>query len=162
MTKDNKLRNPVIILPLSSRFAKEYYKYLCELRKTHTIEEIQESEELTIIQRAFWTALIIEIGKLFDTYSGNKEVISLKKLPSFENCSWKQKIDLIHGEAIIQKIIKTRNTFTAHFGKINKGIVGVTEICNSKLGKLLEDLDHPLAEFNQWLKNQENESCTPK
>jgi hypothetical protein len=157
MKKDNKVRNPMIILPLSVRFAKEYYKYLCEFQKTHTINEIQESKELIIIQRAFWTALIIEIGKLFDTYSGNKEVISVKKIPSFENCTWKKKIDLIHCEAVIGKIIRTRNTFTAHFSKNDEGIISFVEICNSNLGKLLEDLDQQLNEFDSWLSNQENE-----
>lgn len=154
MENKNKLRNPVVILLLSLRFAREYYDYLCKFRKIHTIDEIQKSKELTIIQRAFWTALIIEIGKLFDTYNGNKKIISLKKLPSFKDCPWKQKIDLAHGGAIIQKIIKTRKTFTAHFGKTDEGVFGVTEICNSKLDKLLDDLGQALAEFNSWLKKQ--------
>ncbi|OGG86988.1 hypothetical protein A3B87_03365 [Candidatus Kuenenbacteria bacterium RIFCSPHIGHO2_02_FULL_39_13] len=162
MKKENKVRNPAIILSLSSRFAKEYHKYLCEFQKIHTIDEIQESKELTVIQRAFWTALIIEIGKLFDTYDGNKEVISLKKMPSFENCTWKKKIDSIHGEAVICKIISTRKTFTAHFSEEDEGVISVTEICDSKLGKLLKDLDQPLAEFNYWLRNQGNESGATK
>ena len=152
--KSKKIRNPAIILPLSLRFVKEYYQYLCKLQKTHTIDEIQESKELTIIQRAFWTALIIEIGKLFDTYDGNKKVISLKKISFFENSTWKKKIDLIHGEAVIGNIIKTRKTFTAHFGQEDEGIISVAEICNSNLGKLLENLDQLFTEFNYWLKNR--------
>jgi len=151
--KSKKIRNPAIILPLSLRFVKEYYQYLCKFQKTYTIDEIEESKELTIIQRAFWTALIIEIGKLFDTYDGNKKVISLKKIPFFENSTWKKKIDLIHGEAVIGKIIKTRKAFTAHFSQEDEGIISVAEICNSNLGNLLKDLDQLLTEFNQRLRN---------
>jgi len=143
-----KERNLIIILSLSLRFAKEYYNYLCKLQKNHTIDEIQETKELTIIHRAMWTAFIMEMGKLFDTYDGKKEVISLKKILSSVNSAWKKKIDSIHGEAIIQKIIKTRKTFTAHFGKEDEGVVSAAEICNSKIGKLLEDLDRLFAEFN--------------
>ncbi len=117
------------------------------------MDEIQESKELTIVQRVFWTALIIEIGKLFDLYDGSKEVISLKKAPIYRNLRWKDKIDSIHGKAIIAKIIKTRNTFTGHFGKIDEGTIPVSEICSSKFSRLLDDLDQPLAEFDNWFRN---------
>src|SRR3989344_2035722 len=97
-------RNPQTLLPLSLRFAKEYFNSLCKMQKD--IDPVQESKELTIIHRALWTALIIEVGRLFDTFD-QKDTISFKKLPHL-----KEKIDKYHGEAIIGKIIETRNTFT--------------------------------------------------
>ena len=72
------------MLKFSLRFAKEYLKTLCEMQKFHNEIEIQESKELTIIQRALWTSLIIEVGRLFDTYkSKSKKVISFKQLNSY-------------------------------------------------------------------------------
>ena len=50
-------------------------------------------------------------------------------------------IDNVHGEAIICKIINTRNTFTAHWAEEGSNPIAVTEICNSKLGKLLDELN---------------------
>lgn len=130
-------RNHIIALKLSLRFAKEYLKMLYQMQKDNTTDEIQESEKLTIIQRALWTSLIIEIGRLFDTYETNsKKVISFKKIKSLEN-----DINKIHSEAIIGKIINTRKTFTAHWGAKKNKVVSVTEICNSNLGNLLEKLE---------------------
>jgi len=130
-------RKPEIQLPLSVRFAKEYLKMLCGMLKKYTNEEIQESNELTIIHRSLWTSLIIEVGRIFDTYDGkNKEVISYKKLGYL-----KDKIDKLHGEAIIGKIIRTRKTFTAHWSKERTNPVLVSEICSSNLIKILEELD---------------------
>ena len=69
-------RKPEIQLPLSVRFAREYLELLCGMRERHTIDEIQESNELTVIHRSLWTSLIIEVGRMFDTYDRkNKEVI---------------------------------------------------------------------------------------
>lgn len=150
MKEAKKKRNPAIALQLSLRFAKEYFKTLCEIKKTRTDIEIQESNELLIIRRALWVSLIIEIGRLFDTFDGYKEVISLKKTPFFKNAPWKDKIDSMHGDATVSKMIKTRKTFTAHLGEDDEGVISVTEICGSKLGNLLDDLDQPLAEFGLW------------
>jgi hypothetical protein len=142
-------RNPIIILGLSLRFAKEYLEMLCKMQKIHTLDEIQESKKLTIIQRALWTSLIIEIGRLFDTYeSKNKQVISFKKINFL-----KKDIDNIHAEAIIGKIIKTRKTFTAHWGEEKNKVVSVAEVCNSNLGILLKKLDKPLVAFEKWFNN---------
>lgn len=144
-----KKRSPIITLSLSLRFAKEYLKMLCEMRETYTLKEIQESKRLTITQRALWTSLIIETGRLFDTYeSKNKKVISLKKIDVI-----KKEIDSIHAEAIIGRIINTRKTFTAHWGVEKKEVVSVTEVCNSNLGILLEKLDKPLIKFEKWFNN---------
>ncbi len=123
------------MLQLSLRFAKEYFEMLCEMQKTYTTVKIQESKKLMIIQRALWTSLIIEIGRMFDDYK-RKEVISFKKIESL-----KKDVDNIFSEVIIQKIINTRHTFTAHLGKEKNEVVTVAEICNSKLGKLLDKLD---------------------
>lgn len=130
-------RNPIDSLQLSVRFAKEYLEKLDRIYKSHSLDEIQESKDLTITQRAFWTALIIEIGCLFDTYSSHdKEVISLKKIVTLKN-----QIDRIHGEKIIQQIIFTRNTFTAHKANKKSMPVSVEEIRNSKLKELLDKID---------------------
>jgi hypothetical protein len=145
----NKKRNPIITLSLSLRFAKEYLKMLCNMQKTYTLNEIQESEKLTIIQRALWTSLIIEVGRLFDTYEKkNKKVISFKKIDFL-----KKNVNNIHAEAIIGKIINTRNTFTAHWGEEKNKIVSVSEVCSSNLGILLKKLDKPLLEFEKWIKD---------
>jgi len=130
-------RNRIIALNLSLRFAKEYFEMLYKMRKNYTTDEIQESIKLTIIQRALWTSLIIEIGRLFDTYeTKNKKVISFKKIKSLE-----KDINNIHSEAIIGKIINTRKTFTAHWGKKKDKVVSVDEVCNSNLGTLLEKIE---------------------
>ncbi len=129
-------RKPEILLPLSLRFAKEYFDALCKMQTTYTLDEIQESKELTMVQRALWTALIIEIGRLFDTYSQeDKKVISFKKLPHL-----KDEITRLHGDAIIGKIIETRKTFTGHFAQKENRIISVSEICNSKLGEILNKM----------------------
>lgn len=146
-----KKRNPTIALGLSLRFAKEYFEMLCEMRKAYTIEKIEESNKLMIKQRALWTSLIIEIGRLFDTYeTKNKKVISFKKI-NFPEV--KKKIDDIHAEAIIGKIIKTRKTFTAHWGEEKNNPISITELCNSNLGILLKKLDQPLTVFEKWFNN---------
>ncbi|MFH1822901.1 MAG: hypothetical protein ABH830_04340 [Patescibacteria group bacterium] len=124
-----KKRNPIITLSLSLRFAKEYFEMLCEMRKKYTLDEIQKSKKLTITQRALWTSLIIEIGRLFDNYeSKNKKVISFKKIDIIKN-----DIDAIHAEAIIGMIIKTRKTFTAHWGEEKKEVVSVAEVCKFRV-----------------------------
>lgn len=143
-----KKRDPVITLSISLKCAKEYFEMLCKIREDHTKEEIQESKKLTITQRALWTALIIEIGRLFDEYK-SKKVISFKNIDII-----KKDIDTIHGQAIIKKIINTRNTFTAHWGEEKKEIVSVTDLCNSNLGILLEKLDQSLVKFEEWFNNK--------
>ena len=125
-------RDSEVLLPLSLRFAKEYIDELCKMQKN--IEAVQELKEFTIKHRALWTALIIEVGRLFDS-SNRKEVISFKKLPHL-----KSSIDKYHGEAIIGKIIDTRNTFTGHFAKEAVEVIMPTEICNSNLGKILNEM----------------------
>ncbi|MBU4375323.1 hypothetical protein KKH38_02375 [Patescibacteria group bacterium] len=142
-------RNPIIALSLSLRFAKEYLEELKQMQKNYTIDEIQESKKLTIIQRALWTSLIIEIGRIFDTYQ-NKDIISFKKinLPEEKNI-----INNIHGEAIIGKIINTRKTFTAHWGTEKNNVVSVAELCKSNLDILLNKLYKPLATFEKWFNN---------
>lgn len=148
-------RNPSIALQLSLRFAKEYLRKLCEIQNAHTDDEIQESNDLLIVHRALWTALIIEIGKLFDTFNDRyRKVISLKREAFFQNIPWKDKIDSVRGEMIISKMIRTRKTFTAHWGEDNIRPVSVREVCDSKLEKLLDQLDKPLSEFDLWFKTR--------
>ncbi len=135
-------RNPIISLQFSVRFAKEYLEKLNEMYESHSLEKIQESRNLTIMHKALWVALIIEVGCLFDKYSsknGDKEVISLFKIDSL-----KKEINRIFGERIIQKILNTRNTFTAHKGEKKGEVISVEEIRNSKLKKLLDELDAAL------------------
>lgn len=131
-----KKRDSTSSLLLSLRFAKEYLDELNRIYKTHLIDEIQESREISITQRALWVALIIEIGCLFDTYSSkDKEIISLKKIVSL-----KKEIDRIHGEKVIGQIITTRNTFTAHKAVEKTKVISPKEIIDSNLSKLLNEL----------------------
>jgi len=125
-------RTPEIILPLSLRFAKEYLSALCKMQSD--VDAVQQSKDLTTTYRALWTALIIEVGRLFDTYN-MKDTISFKKLPHL-----KKHIDKYHGEAVIGKIIQTRNTFTGHFALDAKIVISAQEICNSNLGEILEEM----------------------
>ncbi|HNW09021.1 MAG TPA: hypothetical protein PK619_00345 [bacterium] len=145
-------RNSIITLSISLRHAKEYLETLCNLQKAHTVEEIQDSNELLINQRALWIAFIIEMGRLFDTYNAkNKEVISLKKIDLSEV---KKNIDEIHGNIIIGKILETRKTFTAHWGKEKNNPISIAEICNSNLKDLLDKLEQPLLDYENYLKRK--------
>lgn len=99
-----------------------------------SIQAVQESKEHTTKYRALWTALIIEVGRLFDTYK-SKDVVSFKKLPNLNEL-----IDRYRGEAVIGKIIETRNTFTGHFAKEARVVISGTEICDSNLGEILNDM----------------------
>lgn len=125
-------RNPQTLLPLSLRFAKEYFEALCKMQEN--IGAVQESKELTTTYRALWTALIIEVGRLFDTHK-TKDVISFKKVTHLQEL-----VNKYHGEAVIGKIIETRNTFTGHFAKEAKVVITGSEICGSNLGQILEEM----------------------
>ena len=127
-------RDPETLLPSSLRYAKEYLSALCRMQ--NEIDAVQESKELTIIHRALWKALIVEVGCLFDTYS-TKDTISFKKLPHLKN-----QIDKYHGEAVVRKIIETRNTFSAHFARDAKIIILAPEICDSNLAEILDEMSH--------------------
>jgi hypothetical protein len=92
--------------------------------------KIQKSLQLDI--GALWTAFIIEVARLFDTHNN---VISFKKVDAI-----KTEVDKYHSECIVGKIIATRNTFTAHFADNAKEIVSASEICESNIGKILDNL----------------------
>jgi len=151
--KKNKKRNPVFALQLSLMNAKEFCEKLCEIHlkieQTSNHFEIERNEwrDSRIFQKALWVALIIEIGRLFDNFreTENKKVISFKKV--FKDSPLKSKIDNIHGSAVISKMIRTRDTFMAHISEEQEDIISVAEICNSNLGKLLDELDAPLSAF---------------
>lgn len=140
MTKE--LRNPAIFLPLSLRFTKEYLKQLCEMRNKYKEDQIQESKELTIIHRALWTALLVEVRKLFE--DSKFDNYSLRKINFFKQEPHKSKIDQVFGDADMAKILKTTYTFTTHLSKNKENMYSVSEICNSKLGILLEELQEPI------------------
>lgn len=153
MSVKNKKRNPVFALQLSLANAKEFYGKLCEVHLK--IEQMSNRFEITgedwsdlrILQKALWIALVIEIGRFFDDIreTENKKVISAKKI--FKDSPLKSEIDKIHGSAVISKMIRTRNTFMAHISEKQEDIISVAEICNSNLGKLLDELDAPLSAF---------------
>jgi hypothetical protein len=153
MEKKSKKRNPVYALQLSLMNAKEFYEKLCEvhlkIEETSKRFDINREEwrDPRILQKALWIALIIEIGRLFDDFreTESKKVISFKKI--FKDSPWKGKIDTVYGSAVISKIIETRNTFMAHISEEQKEIISVSEICNSNLNKLLNELDAPLSAF---------------
>ncbi len=152
-------RNPVSALQLSLDNAKNFYRKLCEF--TEKIDAIEkdprrllkkdpdEWKETVLLRKALWIALIIEVGRLFDTFEDeSKKVISFKKV--FKGSSLQTEIDAIHGEVIISKILRTRNTFTAHIGEEQNDVLLAPEICKSNLGELLDRLDAPLEMFTLW------------
>ena len=148
MEKVVKKRNPRNELQISLWRAKEFYKKLCEISprveelNQHMVTEADELEfmELKLIRIAFWVALIIEIGRLFDTYDKpKKRVISLKNF--FNDSDSIAEINRIHGQMIISQIIKTRNTYTAHISDDFNIPNSVKSICESNLGTLLNDVD---------------------
>lgn len=157
MEKTNKRRNPVFALQHSLENAQDFYEKLCEL--TETVNTIQDDDErllkqnpdewkeTVLLRKAVWIALIIEVGRIFDTYE-TKGVISFKKV--FRDSSLENAINSIHGEAIIGRILDTRNTFTAHIAEKHNNILSADEICNSNLGELLERLESPLTAFALW------------
>ena len=159
VVQGGKKRNPVFALQLSLQNANEFLEKLCQL--TEKLQEIEnnpkrllqknpdEWRETRILRKALWIALIIEIGRLFDTYENDtKKVISFKKVS--KDSSLEDAINAIHGEAIIAKILDTRNTFTAHISDKVNNILSAPEICNSNLGKLLDKLEAPLTSYTLW------------
>lgn len=130
------LRKPENSLPFSVRFAKEYLRMLCEMQEKYSVDKIQESNDLVIVHRALWTSLIIEVGRIFDTYeSKDKKVISYKKLEYL-----KSEVDKLHSQAIIGRVLQTRKTFTAHWSRDKSVPISAAEICDSNLEDILNKL----------------------
>lgn len=148
-----KERKPAIYLSLSLRFAKEYFGQLCNIRKKYGEDGIQESKELTIYHRALWSALIVEIRKLFGASFKEYKNCSLLEINFFKEEPYKKVIDSVYGNRIIQKILKTSNTFTVHLGENKEEILPVNEICNSDLKKLLEQLQNSVSAFEKSIKS---------
>ena len=148
-----KERNPAIFLSLSPRFAQEYFEQLGNIRKKYGEDYIQESKELTIHHRALWTALIVEIRKLFGASFKEYKNCSLLEIDFFKEEPHKKVIDFVYGNRIIQKILETSNTFTIHLGKDKEEILSVNEICNSDLKKLLTQLQEPISIFEKSIKS---------
>lgn len=146
-----KERNPYIFLSLSLMFAKEYLEQICKMRSTYTDDQIQESKELTIIHRALWTALLVEIRKLFE--DSKFDNYSLRNLSFFKQEPYKSKIDKIFGDVDMAKILKTAYTFTTHLSRNKEKIYSVSEICNSKLKKLLDELQEPVDAYKNSIRN---------
>lgn len=144
-----KKRNPDIFLSLSLRFAKEYFGQLCDVRKKYGEDGIQESKELTIHHRALWTALIVEIRKLFGVSFKKYKNYSLLEIDFFKVKPYKKIINSVYGNRVIQKILKTSNTFTIHLGKNKEEIFPVDKICDSDLKKILEQLQKPIDAFEK-------------
>lgn len=146
MEKIVKKRNPRNELQISLWRAKKFYKKLCEIsprveelnQSIVTEEEELELEQSMLIRTAFWIALIVEIGRLFDTYDKpGKKVISLKNF--FSDADSIAEINRIHCQAIIGQIIITRNTYTAHLSEDSNIPNSVKSICESSLGTLLDN-----------------------
>jgi hypothetical protein len=153
-----KKRNPVYALQLSLGNAKDFFEKLqgltdeigaMEKDLKSTLKDGRDVwKETVLLRKAVWIALIIEIGRLFDTYDRvTQKVISFKK--TIKNPSLKKIVDQIHGESIIRKIIKSRNTFTAHIAEGQEDFISAPEICESNLGELLNRLDVPLSMFTE-------------
>lgn len=143
-------RNAANFLSLSLRFAEEYFDKLCELRKKYSESEIQLSNELTIVHRALWTSLIVEVRKLFGKSFKDYENYSLKEVSFFQNEPHKTIIDQVYGNQVVQKILTTSNTFTIHLGKKKMKICPVDEICKSDLRNQLEKLRVPMSKFEEY------------
>ena len=152
-----KKRNWVEMMELSLGDAKKFLKGLCDIdSKLSLIDNNleldskinnEEYNHLTLLRRAFRISLIIEIGRLFDTYD-KKPTISFGQIKYFkQNRIFKKEIDSIRGEVIISKIIETRNNYIAHISEIYSDVVSNSNICNSKLEGLLDRLDKILKEF---------------
>ncbi len=172
MKKDTGKRNPWIQLDISAWSAKEFFEELC-----HIYLKVEELEEKTryndavdekfrksrMFQRALWIALIIEIGRLFDTFEKpDKKVISLKQTEFFRNPAVKNKVNAIFGHNIISRIIHTRNTYTAHINENKGDVVSVPEICKSNLGELLKNMHILISQFLAYQKNEKAiEAKTP-
>lgn len=148
MEKIAKKRDQKNELQIALHLAKKFYNKLCEIsprveelnQSAVTEEEDLELERSMLIRTAFWIALIIEIGRLFDTYDKpGKRVISLKNF--FSDPDSIAEIDRIHGQAIIGQIIVTRNTYTAHLSEDLNIPNSVKSICESNLGTLLDNAD---------------------
>lgn len=162
MKKDIGKRNPVSQLDISSWSASEFFEKLCEiypkverLAESDDDTDCQKYKELRMFQRALWIALIIEIGRLFDTFEKpDKKVISLKQTEFFRGPVMKKKIDSIFGQAIISRIIHTRKTYTAHISQDKGDVISVPEICDSNLGRLLSEINALVSEFSAHKKNE--------
>ncbi len=144
-------RNASAFLSLSLRFAKEYLKQLKALRKIHGEAEIQELNELTVHHRALWTALIVEIRKLFGASFKGYKNYSLREIDFFKNEPHKTKIDTVYGNHIIQRILKTSNNFTVHLSQEQEVPLDIVQICNSNLEDLLTQLQEPMEAFRNTL-----------
>lgn len=149
-----KQKNPAIFLSLSLRFANEYLDQLCDLRQKYSNDEIQESKKLTILHRALWTALIVEVRKLFGKSFKEYENYSLKEISFFNTDPHKAIIDQVYGDQVIQKILTTSNNFTIHLGKEKTKIFSVSEICESDLKNLLMKLQMPIDKFKVHCENE--------
>ena len=117
------------------------------MRNSYKEEQIQESKELTIIHRALWTALLVEIRKLFE--GSQFDNYSLRKIDFFKKEPYKSKIDCIFGDQDMEKILNTAYTFTTHLSKNKEHVYSVAEICNSKLKKFLDELQEPMNTFEK-------------
>ncbi|MDD5589996.1 MAG: hypothetical protein PHQ47_02380 [Candidatus Portnoybacteria bacterium] len=145
-----KERNASIFLSLSLRFSMEYLEKLCNLKKEHGDDKIQESKELTIFHRVLWTALIVEVRKLFGASFKRYRNYSLREIEYFKSEPYKSVINTVYGNQIIQRILTTSNTFTIHLGETKDNVLSVSEICNSNLRDLLEQLRLPIDAFREY------------
>ncbi len=164
MKNDTGKRNAWIQLDISVWSATEFFEGLSRIypeverlaENTDDDADYQKYKELRTFQRALWIALIIAIGRLFDTFErSDKKVISLKRTGFFvENPEIKKRIDVISGDSIISRIIQTRNNYTAHLNQNEGDVISISEVCNSNIGKLLSEVEILVAEFSAYQKNE--------
>lgn len=84
----------------------------------------------------------------------DKKVISLKQTEFFIKPEIKNQIDVLFGHQIISRIIRTRNTYTAHLGQNKEYVVSVPEICGSNLDELLDKVDILVKQFSAYQRNE--------
>ncbi len=150
----NEERNASNFLSLSLRFAEENLEYLKKFYKKYTDAQIQNSKELTLIQRCVWTSLVVEIRKLLANPVRGYNNHSLREIEFFQHDPYKKIIDRVYGSSIIQKIIVMSNVFTIHLG-VEKKFVSAKDISNSDLSELLNKLKSPIDAYVKYAQDKD-------
>ena len=151
---DSEDRNASNFLSLSLKFAKDDLEYLQNLYKKKTKTEIEISKELTLIHRAVWTSLVIEVRKLFGKSFREYKNHSVKEITFFQKDPYKNIVDGVYSSQIVQDILHMSNTFTVHLGK-EKKFISVEDICNSNLVAQLKKLELPIEAYAKYARDND-------
>lgn len=172
---ENKKRNPAYALHFCLSNAKDYFEKLKVLHnrqnelkkqldsgKYFTDGQDKEWMNMAVYIRAIKSALILEVYKMFDTFSGKNSVISFKSIEFFKLPAIKKEIDSLSGHAIVGDIMKTRKTWTAHMGENIDDIISTEKIVESNLLDIIKKLDEILSIYTIWfVQNQQWKELDP-